>query len=818
MPPQALHRRGISHVPSLWLAISCCIVAIARPLDAQTELTEWTQVDDASAVYITDGAEAIATDDTFVSPDGQHVRPVSFQPQPALTPATGFTPAISLPSAAASLVAESGLAISFLGRPGAARRFSPATSVVYGRLARSRIPTDGGSVLGKSPAAVGVGVQRRTPIVNDPRVRGSRIGQLAASGSYWVPAREDLDTMLSKIDARAIDTITTIRGPYSAQYGPGFDFIDVQLLPAPRYASGNFVEGMTSADYQTNGQQFYGRQVISGGNARQGYRVGYGHRTGNDYQSGDGTDIPSSYKSRDLEVAYGLDLTNDRHVNVSYLRLDQTDVEFPGYAFDIDYLVTDAVDLDYVIEDQLAFDRLALDLWYNRTRFNGDAQRDGKRRQFPIFNFFNLTAFTDVDSTSTGYRLASTWGDDDSANLTAGTDFRYLRQELNEISSGRIGLTIFNDANSPVPKSQSPNPGLFTELQVPLDERWTVTAGARADYVAPSVIADPASLQALGLQQPQSSLAEILGSDDFDQEFGLWAAYLSGAYEIDPHWTATIASGHAEQAPTMTELYAAQTFMFVLQNGQNTVTGDPRLDAQRLWQVDIGLQCEYDRFRAGANGFHAWIHDYITFENMSIFHGPPAGQVEQENLKYVNTDLATLTGAELFMEYDWTPRLTPFATLSYVEGRDRTRNGDFATRENTSVQASERVYGLARGTFSGIAGAAEEPLPSIVPLESRLGIRWHQPCPQPRWELEFQARVVAGQDRVATSLLESPTSGFTTFDLRGRWRASQRLLLLAGVENLADKQYREHLDFRSPSGISVFQPGISFYSGAELTY
>ncbi|MDZ4782625.1 MAG: TonB-dependent receptor [Planctomycetia bacterium] len=230
------------------------------------------------------------------------------------------------------------------------------------------------------------------------------------------------------------------------------------------------------------------------------------------------------------------------------------------------------------------------------------------------------------------------------------------------------------------------------------------------------------------------------------------------------------------------------------------------------------MQCEYDRFRAGANGFHAWIHDYITFENMGVFRGPPQGQVEQVSLKYVNTDLATLTGAELFMEYDWTSRWTPFATLSYVEGRDHTRNGDFATREASSGQSSERVYGLERGAFSGVAGSDEEPLPSIVPLESRLGLRFHQASDQPRWELEFQARVVAAQNRVATSLLESPTAGFTTYDLRGRWRATDQLLLLAGVENLADKQYREHLDFRSPSGISVFQPGISFYSGVELNY
>jgi iron complex outermembrane receptor protein len=268
----------------------------------------------------------------------------------------------------------------------------------------------------------------------------------------------------------------------------------------------------------------------------------------------------------------------------------------------------------------------------------------------------------------------------------------------------------------------------------------------------------------------------------------------------------------------LTELYAAQPFMFLLQNGLNTVTGDPTLRPERAWQVDLGLAWEYRRFRGGINGFHAWVLDYITFENTRILRGPPAGQVEQVNLQYVNTDLATLTGAELYAEYDLSNALTPFATLRYVDGRDRDRTGDFATRPVSPGSPKQKVPGLARGFFSGIPGAAEEPLPGILPLETRLGIRLHQPCPRPRWWIELSARAVDNQDRVATSLLETPTPGFTVWDLRGLWQVTDRLLCVAGVENFTDRTFREHLDFRSPNGIQVFQPGVSFYFGSELRY
>ena len=69
------------------------------------------------------------------------------------------------------------------------------------------------------------------------------------------------------------------------------------------------------------------------------------------------------------------------------------------------------------------------------------------------------------------------------------------------------------------------------------------------------------------------------------------------------------------------------------------------------------------------------------------------------------------------------------------------------------------------------------------------------------------------QDRVALSLFEKETPGFTTYDLRAYWQATDRMLLLAGVENLTDKQYREHLDLRTGRG--VFQPGAEFVQRAD---
>jgi outer membrane receptor protein involved in Fe transport len=314
--------------------------------------------------------------------------------------------------------------------------------------------------------------------------------------------------------------------------------------------------------------------------------------------------------------------------------------------------------------------------------------------------------------------------------------------------------------------------------------------GGRVDWVSTDALrtVPNTDLDFNGLDDLEQSLG-----GGFRQNFSLGSGFVTAEYQIDCHWTATGGFGFAMRPPTLTELYAALPSLAILQQGFTKVGGNPNLLPERLWQIDLGLQSDFDRFRAGIRGFHAWIADYITYEAVGNF----PGFQDVLLVRFVNTELATLAGGEVFGEYDVSRWLKGFGTLSYVEGRDQTR-------------------GL-RGAFEPPFFSFDpiEPLPGINPLESRVGIRVHEP-EQSQWAVELSARIVDNQDRVASSLFESPTPGFTTYDLRSYWQATDRLLLVAGVENFTDKQYREHLDLRTGRG--VFQPGVSFYFASELQY
>ncbi len=516
------------------------------------------------------------------------------------------------------------------------------TELVFGSEGRFRVTTDAGNLLGKSFYSPSVKVQQRTPNVSEPRIRGGKSGRLLASGSYWAPARDDLDTALSKIDSSTIRDIVVVKGPYTTRLGPGFYFVDFQFADTPRSACGYDWSGSNALEYQTNGQQLFGRQTVLGGAENYGYRVSYGHRTGNDYDTGAGWALPTSYNSRYLDAAFGYDFTPDSRLEFNYLRVDQTGVEFPGMVFDINWLGTDGYELRYTLEDQPEFDRLTIEGWYNRTRFYGDTSRPGKNRQIPSLRpDFGLGPdqylTTDVDGMSAGYRLAVTWGQPDDATLTVGTDLIRVGQQLNDVvpeHDTEIVLPpplppfVFTtpERNYPVPRSRSIDVGVFLEHECAVSDALRFRTGARVDLHNADAQDNVPGMGIIVRSFPNPQLVElplsVLKQAQLEQNFVPWSVFAAADYEINDCWTAFGGAGYAMRTPTLTELYAAGPFIGSLQPGLTFVEGDPELDPERLVQLDVGLRAHLGGTRLSASAFYAWVFDYITYDDVGVQHQP----------------------------------------------------------------------------------------------------------------------------------------------------------------------------------------------------
>ena len=199
----------------------------------------------------------------------------------------------------------------------------------------------------------------------------------------------------------------------------------------------------TTIEYKTNGEPWYGHETVTAERRMTGALAStMGASAGNDYTTGDGIGMPASFNSSPCAIS-ALSVETWHRIDGSMsiiFRLDQTGVELPGQAFDIDDLVTDGIELTFASLDQAFFDKTELELWYNRTKFNGDAQHPGKRRIFVIYGpkYLNFSGTTDVDSTVAGFTWATTSAQDRLYQMSLGVDTRYVEQELNEITNGTI--------------------------------------------------------------------------------------------------------------------------------------------------------------------------------------------------------------------------------------------------------------------------------------------------------------------------------------------------------------------------------------------
>ena len=254
----------------------------------------------------------------------------------------------------------------------------------------------------------------------------------------------------------------------------------------------------------------------------------------------------------------------------------------------------------------------------------------------------------------------------------------------------------------------------------------------------------------------------------------------------------------------MTERYADNVFIAVAQDGFTKVIGNPTQVNETVYQVDLNLQANYDDFRGRVGAFESAIINYSTFSTLAALD-PTGARV----FYTTTTPLATLAGVEAYGEGDLSQSITAFGGAYYVTGRDQTIN---------------------------------QPLMQIYPLDTRLGVRWHDTDKGSKWGFEAYERMVAHQHQLGSirtgapgfvepgvyTAAELPTPGFAITNLRYYYNVNKNFSWNAGVNNLFNTNYIEHLSLRLPaqaalgtqpgySAAGVYSPGFTFYLGGSLT-
>jgi len=691
-------------------------------------------------------------------------------------------------------------------------------SVVQADSTLNQTP-DVGSTIEQSNNAETINFRQNSPLSREPYIRTYRDGEVytAADGLYWAPIRPDLDSMINRIDPSLFDELSIIPGPYGLRYGPGFSFLNIVTVPTPRNPNGYESHFRTGVSTRTNGGQLYGRETVFGGGCDWGYIVHYGGRVGSDYDPGGNSTqgpVPASYKSQSFLGQFGFDLSPDSNLEFRIRRLDDTGLQYALQFFDVDYMGADSYSVHYNWTDPCGGGTLSAMGWYSRSRFHGDT--DPGQPFTPYDTIARVEAALDDITGETnslygrtfghyavaGARLNRTFGEEDAVQLSTGLDVRYVTQRIQEqFQFAGDGL---DDFETNLPFAYMVDPGAYAELTVPWLPYLSSTFGARVDWIN---TAARASELRLGSGLPRSNLEPFI--DELNQNDTLPSFYVANELELSDEWNVRLAGGYSRRPPTLLERYADGVFLGIVQSGYSRVIGTPTLDEEENWQVDLSLNHEGERWRGRAGTFYAWTDDPITFVGFPVID--PTGA---RLLRYTNGEMVTRTGFELAGEFDHAPMWTSFGTVHYLVGRDL----DIL---------------LADGNYY------DRNLTGVFPLDSRVGIRFHDADGGARWGVEFAARMVAAQNNTGSlrvgfgevlaldDTFEQATPGFTIFDLRTYWNVTPNLYLVGGVENLFDRTYLEHLNLRLPADtigsasfpeVAVLSPGITPYIGIEWNY
>lgn len=245
--------------------------------------------------------------------------------------------------------------------------------------------------------------------------------------------------------------------------------------------------------------------------------------------------------------------------------------------------------------------------------------------------------------------------------------------------------------------------------------------------------------------------------------------------------TTYIGLGHAQRFPDYWELFSPK------RAPAGSVNAFDGIKPEKTTQLDFGIQYRDEHLEAWASGYVGQVRDYILFDYQRNMMGSLTSQAQ-------NVD-ARIMGGELGAAYKLTENWKADATLAYAWGKN---------------------------SSDGKA------LPQMPPLESRLGLTYSRDT----WSIGALWRLVAEQNRIAKNQGNvvgkdyDTSSGFGVFSLNGAYKVNNNLKLSAGVDNLFDKAYAEHLNLAGNAGFGypasatdpVNEPGRTFWTKVDFSF
>lgn len=595
---------------------------------------------------------------------------------------------------------------------------------------------DSGDILKNIP---GANVNKNGALTGIAQYRGmygDRVNVLINGSSVAGGGPNAMDTPLHYSPAALTESLTVIRGIAPVSSGQ-------QTIGGTVVAETIQGEFSTDENWQMNGVLEVGGNTSASG--RHGIvnlvvaddthkiRAAALAEMGDDYEYPEGEVTPSEYERDRQELSYAFE--GDSHsFSVTGMNNETGETGTPALPMDIIYVDTVMGQMKYGFTgDDFA---LTANVFYNDAEhvMNNFAMRQAPMNQREALTVGEgLEAKLQVELGHTGHL----W--------RIGADYHQEEHnaDISDPSNPMFFVYNFNEVETAVT-------GLFVETEQALTEGLSLDAGLRVNQV--SADAGEVDTSMAGMNPMMANMRNAFNAADRDQSDTNVDAVAKLYYQANEAVKLYAGVGHKTRSASYQERYL---WMPMESTGgladARTYIGNIELDPEQANELELGVDFNDSEVVVAPRVFYRDVSDYIQ--------GTPTMMTDSNGkavLQFNNVD-AKIYGFDMPWHWGMTDSLALRGSLSAVRGERKDIDDNlYRISPDNAVVAVDFSRGALRSSFEAVA--------------------------------------YAKQDNVSETNTELETSGYSIYNLYGSYSfASDAVMLSAGVNNLFDKHYLNHL-------------------------
>lgn len=642
---------------------------------------------------------------------------------------------------------------------------APLTVVTDPKAPRQPIPAhDGADFLKSIP---GFSVIRKGGTDGDPVFRGmsgSRLGILLDGQEIYGGCGGRMDPPTAYVYPESYDRVTVLKGPQSVIHGAGFSagavLFERDLKPLAEPAW-SLNGSLTLGSFGRNDQVV----DVRGGTPLFQVRAGATHAHADDYKDGDGTRIHSRYTRWSTQAAVAWTPDADTALELSMARSDG-EAAYADRGMDGSRFARDNFALRFERRNlSPTVEKVWAQAYYN---YVDHVMDNYSVRDQPLVNRFSAM---NPDRITTGARVGLVLAPDEAWRITVGADAKEdihrARNAMNR-ESGDGAEDYFRSL--PYEEDMRFRQfGVFGEFAYQSADGGRAVAGLRIDEHSAK---DGRRCVAGMFMNGMCMMVPVNQTRGETDRATLTSGFLR--YEGllgNATWYAGL--GHAERFPDYWER--------LLRDEDTLNSAFLSVKPEKTTQLDVGTSWTSGAWTGSLSGYAGKIQDYVLLTWIAP-------------TRVRNVD-ATVVGLEVDAVWRFARHWRASGALSWVRGENDTD---------------------------------DKPLAQQPPLEARIALEYDDDS----WSYGGLLRMVADQHRVDVGSGNivmngqdiGRSSGFAVFSVNAGWRPRKGVQLSAGIDNLFDRTYAEHLSrtgaslpgFVFPANTRINEPGRNVWVKAQI--